>query len=138
MHTPVEFYLKIPVDLFRGGTPTNPKFDYLRTSPPRTEDQVYDVKIDPKTDKIKSKSGGLSLFNKPNYSFGQNWWVVPKDTPLPPGFTITKDCTNGKFKGHYSIRSMNDIHVSQWKKVLKEWAAEHAVHIKDYQLKDVK
>ncbi|SFD15803.1 hypothetical protein SAMN05660479_03318 [Microbulbifer thermotolerans] len=44
MHTPIEFYVKLPVDLFRGGTPTKHKFDYLRTMPPRNETQTYDVK----------------------------------------------------------------------------------------------
>ena len=39
MHTPIEFYIKIPKDLFRAGTPTKPKFDYIRTMPPRTDDQ---------------------------------------------------------------------------------------------------
>lgn len=40
MHTPIQFYLKVPVDLFRSGTPTRHKFDYFRTMPPRNEDQV--------------------------------------------------------------------------------------------------
>lgn len=132
MHTPIEFYIKIPADLFRGGTPTKPKFDYLRTMPPRGEDQVYDVKVDPKTNVIDSKSGGLSLFNSPNFAFGQDWWVVPKGTPLPPGFTISKDLTDGKFRGHYTIRSLSDIHVDIWKRTLKMWAEEHAVNLKDY------
>lgn len=132
MHTPIEFYLKIPVDLFRAGTPTKPKFDYLRTMPPRTDVQVYDVKIDPKTKKIDSKSGGLSLFNTPNFSFGKNWWFLPKGTPMPPGFTVSKDSTNGKFKGHYSIRSLSDIHIDVWKKTLKQWAEKHALKIEKY------
>ncbi len=45
MHTPIKFYVKLPTDLFRAGTPTKPKFDYLRTSPPRDDTQIYDVKI---------------------------------------------------------------------------------------------
>ncbi|GLQ32854.1 hypothetical protein [Litoribrevibacter albus] len=132
MHTPIEFYIKIPVDLFRGGTPTKPKFDYLRTLPPRSEDQVYDVKINAETKMIDSSSGGLSLFNAPNFSFGSDWWVLPKDTPLPHGFTISKDLTNGKFKGHYTIRSLTDIHVDTWKKKLKAWAEEYAVNLNEY------
>ncbi len=138
MHTPIKFYIKIPVDLFRAGTPTKPKFDYIRTMPPRTEDETYDVKINPKTGMIDSKSGGLSLFNAPNYSFGSDWWVIPGDTALPPDFTISKDLTNGKFKGHYTIRSMLDIHKDIWKKTLREWAEEHAIHISEYQNREAK
>jgi len=52
MHTPIKFYIKIPADLFRGGTPTKPKFDYLRTMPPRDDNQVYDVKINPQTKEL--------------------------------------------------------------------------------------
>ena len=110
MHTPIKFYVKIPVDLFRGGTPTKHKFDYLRTMPPRKEEQIYDVKINPKTKVIDHTSGGLSLFNAPDFSFGPDWWIIPAGTQLPDGFTITKDLTNGKFKGHFTIRALADMH----------------------------
>jgi hypothetical protein len=132
VHTPIQFYVRIPADLFRGGTPTKPKFDYLRTMPPRTADETYDVKIDPVTRMIDHTSGGLSLFDSPDFSFGPDWWVIPAGTELPPGFTVSKDLTNGKFKGHYTIRSMNDIHEDVWKRELASWANEHAVHIKKY------
>lgn len=132
MHTPIEFYVKLPADLFRGGSPTKPRFDYIRTMPPRNDQQVYDIKIDPVTKVIDSQSGGLSLFNQPNFAFGSDWWVLAKGTKLPAGFTISKDHTNDKFKGHYTIRSLHNIHIEQWKRVLKEWAEENAVHLKQY------
>lgn len=132
MHTPVEFYVKIPVDLFRAGTATKPKFDYLRTLPPRKEDQVYDVKIDPQTGLIDHRSGGLSLFNAPNFSFGDDWWVVPAGTLLPPGFTLSKDTTNGRFYGHYTIRALADMHETRWKHAMLEWADRYAIHISEY------
>jgi hypothetical protein len=138
MHTPIKFYVKIPVDLFRAGTPTKPKFDYIRTMPPRKEDQTYDVKIDPVTKMLEAKSGGLSMFNAPNYKFGKDWWVIPVDTELPSGFTISKDLTDGKLKGHYTIRSMSDIHIDIWKTTLREWAEEHAVHISEYEKSEAK
>jgi len=129
MHTAIKFYVKLPVDLFRGGTPTKHKFDYLRTMPPRTEDQIYDVKINSETGLIDHTSGGLSLFDSPNFSFGCNWWVIPVGTPLPSEFTLTKDLTGGKFKGHYSIRAISDMQVDRWKRLLIEWADKYAVHI---------
>jgi len=133
MHTPIKFYVKIPVDLFRGGTPTKHRFDYLRTMPPRKEDQVYDVKINEKTGFIDHKSGGLSMFNSPNYGFGNDWWVIPAGTQLPLEFTLSKDLTGGKFKGHYTIRALSDMHETTWKRKLAEWADKHAVHINAYQ-----
>ena len=132
MHTPIKFYVKIPVDLFRGGTPTKHKFDYLRTMPPRKEEQTYDVKINPKTKVIDYTSGGLSLFNAPDFSFGPDWWVIPAGTQLPDGFTITKDLTNGKFKGHFTIRALTDMHETIWKQKLSEWADKYATHINEH------
>lgn len=132
MHTPIEFYVVVPLDLYRVGSPSKPRFDYLRTSPPRTELQVFDVKVDPKTNVIDSKSGGLSLFSRPNFEFSKDWWVIPKGTKLPRGFTLSKDLTGDKLKGHFSVRSMIDIHVDVWRRTLLEWAEENAVHIKDY------
>ncbi len=43
MHTPIQFFVRIPQDLFRGGAATKPRFDYLRTTPPCTEHEVWDV-----------------------------------------------------------------------------------------------
>ncbi len=129
MHTPIEFYVKLPADLFRGGTPTRHKFDYLRTMPPRNEDQTYDVKINPKNGLIDHTTGGLSLFNAPNFGFGLDWWVIPGGTKLPPGFTLSKDLTDGKFRGHYTIRALRDMSVKEWKKELAEWADKHATHL---------
>ncbi|WDE10390.1 hypothetical protein [Thalassomonas haliotis] len=132
MHTPIKFYVKLPADLFRGGTPTKHKFDYLRTMPPRREDQTYDVKINPKSGFIDHTTGGLSLFNTPNYVFGQDWWVIPAGTRLPPEFTLSKDLTGEQFRGHYTIRALIDMPGVMWKKKLTEWADEHAIHINQY------
>lgn len=66
MHTPIKFYVKLPADLFRGGTSSRHRFDYLRTMPPRKAHEVYDVKIHPVTKIIDHRSGGLSLFNAPD------------------------------------------------------------------------
>ena len=133
MHTPAEFYVRLPVDLFRAGTPTKHKFEYLRTMPPRTEDQVFDVKIDPVTRLIDRQSGGLSLFATPNLTFSLNWWVVPAGTELPRDFTLTKDLTGGLFRGHYSIRAQFNMHEDIWRKTLLEWADRHATHISNAQ-----
>lgn len=137
MHTPIKFYLKIPTDLFRAGAATKPKFDYIRTSPPRTDDQLFDIKIDPHTKMIDHKTGGLSLFDKPRYENSLDWWVIPAGTNVPPGFTVSKDLTDGVFKGHYSIRSLSSIHIDEWKRILKKWAEENAVHINEYRNKGV-
>jgi hypothetical protein len=46
--------------------------------PPRTKDQIYDVKINLNTKKIDHNSGELSLFDTPNYNFGHDWWIIPE------------------------------------------------------------
>lgn len=134
MHTPIEFYIKIPVDLYRRGGQKKPRFDYIRTSPPREAPQKFDLTVRIKSGKmiIDHKSGGLSLFNKPDFRSGKDWWVIPKGTELPPGYTVTKDYTGESFKGHYSIRSMADIDIEKWKEELGEWAEENAIHVNTF------
>ena len=132
MHTPIEFYVKLPADLFRGGTPTKHKFDYLRTMPPWNEDQTYDVKINLTTGLIDHTTGGLSLFHLPNFAFGPDWWVIPAGTKLPSEFTLSRDLTDGVFRGHYTIRALIDMHESTWKKKLSDWADKYAVHLNQY------
>lgn len=68
----------------------------------------------------------------PDFAFTSDWWVIPAGKKLPEGFTLSKDLTNGKFNGHYSIRSMADIKPELWKETLRNWAAENAVHISAY------
>lgn len=134
MHTPVGFYLRTPVDLFRRGGAKKPRFDYIRTSPPRETPEKFDLKVDEQFGKIiiNHCSGGLSLFNKPDFRSGKDWWLIPKGTVLPPGFTITKDLTFGKFHGHYSIRAKEDIELDVWKEKLGKWAETHAVHVNTF------
>ncbi|WHI45964.1 hypothetical protein [Microbulbifer sp. VAAF005] len=90
MHTPIEFYLKTPVELYRAGTPTKSNFDYIRTMPPRTGDQTYDIKINSETGVVDHTSGGVSLFDKPKMDFSPDWWVIPPKTELPPGLQSQK------------------------------------------------
>ena len=134
MHTPIEFYVKVPKDLYRRGGATKPRFDYIRTSPPREAPQKFDLKVKKIGGKtlIDHKSGGLSLFDKADFRSGEDWWVIPKGTPLPPGFTVTKDLTGNVFKGHYSIRALSDIELKKWKKELGEWAEKNTVHVNKF------
>lgn len=134
MHTPIEVYIEAPVDLFRRGGSKKPRFDYLRTSPPRQPPQKFDVKIEFQSHEslIKAESGGLSLFNAPDFRSGKDWWVIPKGTELPCGFVFSMDLTDGVFRGHYSIRAVQDVDLDYWKQTLGEWAERVAIHINDY------
>lgn len=131
MHIPVDFYVKVPVNLFRRGGETKPRFDYIRTTPPRQIAQKYDLKVNVVAGKtmIDHTSGGLSLFNRPDLSGGSDWWVIPKGTNLPHGFVLSKDLTNGEFRGHYSIRATEDMDLDRWKSILGEWANQYAIHL---------
>ena len=134
MHTPIEFFVKVPEDLYRRGGVKKPRFDYIRTSPPREFPQKFDLKVKQINGKtvIDHKSGGLSLFNRPDFRSGVDWWVIPKGTLLPPGYTVSKDLTGNVFKGHYSIRSLRDIDIEKWKSDLGKWAEENAIHVNKF------
>ena len=132
MHTPMDFYVKVPVDLYRRGGANKPRFDYIRTSPPRDTAEKFDIKVKPNGSGglvVDHKSGGLSLFNKLDYRAGEDWWLIPKGTDLPPGYTVTKDLTGSTFKGHYSIRAISDVDLNKWKSDLGRWAEKNAVHM---------
>jgi hypothetical protein len=85
--------------------------------------------VDPDTRIIDRTSGGLSLFATPNLTFSPDWWVVPVGTKVPDGFILTKDLTDGVFLGHYTVRSLYDIHEDIWRSKLLEWANNHVTHI---------
>ncbi len=54
-----------------GDTHSNPRsLVTLRTSPPRSEGQNFDLKINPNTKLIDHVSDGLSLFKKPKFENG--------------------------------------------------------------------
>lgn len=111
MHTPVKFYVSLPFDLFRLGRQARAKFDYIRTSPPRDLEHVWDVKIYSKNgvDFVDSRSGGLSLFNYRNPRFGNLWWKLPEKTKMPHGLHVSLDegGVNGKY--HFTVRPLYDM-----------------------------
>ena len=85
MHTPIQFYVTLPFDLFRLGRKSKAKFDYIRANPPRADEETWDVKVYEKNgvDFVDSKSGGLSLFNYRNPKFGTLWWKLPAKSKMP-------------------------------------------------------
>lgn len=122
MHIPLEFYVKVPEELFRLGRKTISKMDYIRTMPPRTEDMKWDVRIYTKNgnEYVDSKSGGLSLFNYRNPTYGTLWWRIPKGTKLPPGLHVSLDKGGEPGKNHYTIRPIQDMLLSQFLRLLKD------------------
>lgn len=122
MHTPIEFYVNLPEDLFRLGRKTKAKMDYIRTTPPRPEDIKWDVRIFKRNglDYVDSKSGGLSLFNYRNPGFGSLWWKLPKGTSLPTGLHVSLDTGGEVGKSHYTIRPLYDMPLSQYMDKLSE------------------
>lgn len=116
MHTPVEYYIVFPVDLYRLGRKTKAKLDYVRTIPPRDESQKWDVRIHRPfdVDYVDSKSGGVSLFNWRNPSQGSLWWKIPKGTELPEGLVLSLDAGGTTGKSHYTVRPSFDMPLSDF------------------------
>lgn len=114
MHTPIQFYVTLPFDLFRLGRKTKAKFDYIRTTPPREEEQTWDVRVYKKNDIdfVDSKSGGLSLFNYRNPKFGTLWWKLPAKSKMPQGLHVSLDDGGSLGKNHFTIRPLYDMSVT--------------------------
>ncbi len=122
-----ELYFDVlPTDLYRHGSTTSPQMHKPRTMPPRTEGQVHDLKVYEKdgTSWVYSRSGGISLFNKPNPRFGNRWWKLPKGSKIPPVFRVSRDEGVNKATGqiHYTIRPMYDMPLDTFIHNLEEFS----------------
>ncbi|MFV2015213.1 MAG: hypothetical protein ACC656_07295 [Candidatus Heimdallarchaeota archaeon] len=122
-----ELYFEfLPTDLYRHGSTTNPQMHKPRTMPPRQAGQVHDLKVYKKsnTEWVDSKSGGMSLFNKPNPRFGNKWWKLPKGTKIPSMFRVSRDRGINKVTGqiHYTIRPIYDMPLNIFILNLKEFS----------------
>lgn len=112
MHTPLEFYVTLPQDLYRLGRATKAKLNYLRTTPPRDIDtERWDIMIYESNDikYVDSKSGGISLFNYRNPNQGHLWWKIAKGTKLPTGLHISLDEGGKKGQQHFTVRPLSDM-----------------------------
>lgn len=121
------FFEKLPVDLFRHGTATNPQLNKPRTMPPRQLGEVHDIIIFKKdgVDWVDSSSGGISLFNLPNPRFGNRWWKLPKGTKIPVGLRVSRDKGMNHVTGqiHYTIRPLHTMPLSSFIQKLEQLSA---------------
>lgn len=121
------YFEKLPVDLFRHGTTTNPQLNKPRTMPPRQLGEVHDLKIFKKDgiDWVDFESGGISLFNKPNPRFGNRWWKLTKGTKIPVGLRVSRDKGMNHVTGqiHYTIRPLHNMPLSSFILKLEQLAS---------------
>lgn len=83
-HVVIELFVKVvPTDLFRLGTKNSPQLHKLRTMPPRTLDQAFDIEIYERNGAmfVSKDSGGISTFDK-KQSFGG---LFQRALPFPVG-----------------------------------------------------
>lgn len=126
-NTVVEMYVKVmPTNLFRSGTKNNPQLHKLRTMPPRTIEQSFDIQTYNKNgiDYVSKDTGGISTFDRIRYGFGVFWWKIPKGTKIPPGLRISRDFNpKPSFNPtHYTIRPLIDMPLTQYIALLQKLA----------------
>ena len=122
MHTSIDFYVVLPCDLFRLGRRTKAKMDYIRPTPPRGEEESWDVRIG-QDGLVDCKSGGLSLFNYRNPSFGAMWWKIPRGTRMPVGLHVSMDAGGSATKRHFTVRPLYDMPLEIYLEKLRELEA---------------
>lgn len=126
-HTIVEMFVKVvPVNLYRSGTKNSPHLHKLRTMPPRTLEQSFDIQIYKKSgmDYVSKDTGGISTFDRERSAFGGFWWKIPKGTKIPPGLRISMDFNPKPSINptHYTIRPLYDMPLMQYISLLEELA----------------
>jgi hypothetical protein len=138
--TVIEMYVKvIPVNLYRNGTKNSPRLHKLRTMPPRTIEQSFDIQIYQKngTDYVSKDTGGISTFDREKPGFGEFWWVIPKGTKIPSGLRVSMDFNPKPNMNptHYTIRPLHDMPLSRYIDLLEELAesAERTFALKQEQ-----
>ena len=126
-HTIIEMFVKVvPVDLFRSGSINGPNLHKLRTMPPRTIEQSFDVQIYVKNgiSFVSKDTGGISTFDKIRPGIGNYWWKIPKGTKIPAGLRISRDSnqTPSSNPTHYTIRPQSDMPLTRYIRLLQELA----------------
>lgn len=126
-HTVVELFVKVvPVDLFRNGVKNSPQLHKLRTMPPRTLLQSYDIKLFKRDgiDYVDKDSGGISTFEKELNGLSGAWWRIPRGTKIPAGLRISKDHnTRPTLKPtHYTIRPLLNMPLAEYVSLLESLA----------------
>jgi len=126
-NTVVEMFVKvIPVDLFRNGVKNSSRLHKLRTMPPRTIEQSFDIQIYKKNgiDFVSKDTGGISTFDREKLGFGGYWWKIPKGTKIPDGLRISRDFNPkpSTHPTHYTIRPLFDMPLSRYIFLLEELA----------------
>ena len=127
-HTIVEMFIKVvPTHLYRHGAKNSPQLHKLRTMPPRTIEESFDIELYEKNNNtyVSKDTGGISTFNQQNPRFGKFWWVIPKGTKIPVGLRISKDFNSkpSSKPTHYTIRPVFDMPLSQYIGLLDELSA---------------
>lgn len=95
-----------PMDLWRGGGEHEDGLLELRVPPhPRPDVKPYPVIVDGVvTPTAAPLAEGLSLWDGPHPAVKRGWWwVIPKDTPLPPGLVLVPAAYLSKGRRHYLI-----------------------------------
>lgn len=126
-HTIVEMYVKvIPVNLYRNGAKNSSQLHKLRTMPPRTLEQSFDIQIYKKhgVDYVSKDTGGISTFDREKPGFGAFWWKIPKGTKIPSGLRVSMDFNPKPSANptHYTIRPLFDMPLTQYVSLLEELA----------------
>jgi hypothetical protein len=98
MPAPPSDYLYLSQDdLYRFGNSTSPRLDHVRSND-------VDLYENNGVVHVRANGKGISLLTEQEAQQKPDWlWLVPRNTPMPPGFALNPDRP-----GHFSLCPVSD------------------------------
>ena len=104
----IEYLYLAEEDLYRLGNATTPKLDHVRTESSKDVDTYLQNGLLI----VRANGRGISLLTEAGAASRRDaWlWIVPKNTPMPPGLALNHDTTD-----HYHLCPAFDMTLDEYR-----------------------
>ncbi|MEK8016946.1 MAG: hypothetical protein VSS75_008765 [Candidatus Parabeggiatoa sp.] len=108
----------VPECLYRSGNSSSPKLDHVRINRgPDKDDDIATTVINGIT-YVYPNTGGISVFNTPDYTLSKKWWICYANVILPSKLILVHDSTAFNGCKHFTISPKYFMTLDEYKKQL--------------------